>query len=264
MARTGINWRRLLVGFILTTVATAISLMIVTRLLQTHTRRLVEQLLSDASQLAVSHSTAAEVQTMLQRWAKYRDPTEDSCSKDRCEYLITVSDPLADFASRGGEVRYRITSLVARGLHAHMAVARVDLAVAHGVLDKSSRSLSTDVPEGLGPPCTFSKESCSNYLAYSSGEYSLVAYVDEVEQLPTWIAGSKPAHLSYVVLKPDGCEGCLGIDAFFTPEISREDKRRLLNFNLACITTWSTCTVEEDIAPELARQYLADGNTLQH
>lgn len=58
--------------------------------------------------------------------------------------------------------------------------------------------------------------------------------------------------------RPGGCEICVEGWAKFTPYTAPADIRRLLQFDLSCLTRWHPCLTQSDIMPAAWAQYEAE------
>ncbi len=59
----------------------------------------------------------------------------------------------------------------------------------------------------------------------------------------------------YVIGGPGGCTGCVEGDVLFTPHTAGEDVRRLMDFDLSCLTRRIPCSTQADILPSAWAQY---------
>ena len=129
----------------------------------------------------------------------------------------------------------------------------------HGILTQADVSLWTEVPKGAGPPCDPAVIDCSHYVSYASGEYALVVLVmQQVTRFRPYQDDNETGHPTYLIIKPAGCEICLGINAQYHPTADRKVVERLLNINFSCITRWKPCTEEKDIVPDMWMEYVAE------
>lgn len=65
-------------------------------------------------------------------------------------------------------------------------------------------------------------------------------------------------HPDYAIGRPGGCEICVWGWVKFTPYAAPTDIRRLMQFDLSCLTRWHPCLDQNDIMPAAWAQYLAE------
>lgn len=97
-------------------------------------------------------------------------------------------------------------------------------------------------------------------MQYASGSYTLMAKAVSSRALRVRCCSwpLPPPHPTYVLTVPDGCEGCVALEAEFEPEASAEVKRELTGFNFDCMTRWTPCAREVDVMPEAGKQEEAE------
>ena len=65
-------------------------------------------------------------------------------------------------------------------------------------------------------------------------------------------------HPNYTIGAPDGCEICIFGWVYFTPYADRADIRRLMQFDLSCLTRFHQCLTQADLMPLAWSQYQAE------
>ncbi len=92
-------------------------------------------------------------------------------------------------------------------------------------------------------------------------DYELIGRVWSVSRFHHHSSNTVPAelqrHPDYMIGKPGGCDGpCVEGHVLFTPYIPSEDLRRLMHFDLTCLTRWrSPCRTQADIMPFAWAEY---------
>lgn len=87
--------------------------------------------------------------------------------------------------------------------------------------------------------------------------YQLQAQSYSIPRLPHWRTyywSRRRFHPEYVIGGPNGCTGCLRIEAMFTQYASPADVARLMDINLSCLTRWNPCRTKADIMPAAMSQ----------
>jgi hypothetical protein len=82
--------------------------------------------------------------------------------------------------------------------------------------------------------------------------------IGEANSQSRFIPGFEPQlqlHPNFVVGRPGGCKPCLMVYARFTPYAAPADVRRLMQFDLSCLTRWRPCREQADIMPVAWSQY---------
>jgi hypothetical protein len=216
-------------------------------------RHRAELLIADLKPLQVNKSTWADAERIRSKWSAWRMDSgqPEPCSAERCQFGIRLLDGIAKrrFDKFGFAI---IPPAVMRPFFWHGAMVMASVTVKNGLVTDIYASLWTYVPKGDGPGPKPSDP--PGYVTYDSGEYTLTVFTRFSPGWPSyqysllWPA-PPPSQLDYVVAKPSGCEGCLGIYTEFAPTASQADIARLDKFNLDCMTRWTPCTVERDIYP---------------
>jgi len=65
-------------------------------------------------------------------------------------------------------------------------------------------------------------------------------------------------HPNYLAYQPGGCSGCRAYYVELTPQASREEWQRALNFNYSCVRKFAACKLPEQLMPAVARQMELD------
>jgi hypothetical protein len=212
-------------------------------------RRRTEKLIGEMYQLKVGQTTLKDAQGLVERWSKWKTSYGPDCERDRCEYSFVVDDSFghtAEWLCGGGWVRTRMMFRMANLLHAHLPSATLDIQFDKQILTNARIRVTTHVPKDV-PPGANAEE----YFPLFSADYELLVHVQQRLKLDEFyrFREKHPGH--FVARPPDGCEGCVGIDAFYSPEATHQELERLLAFNLSCMTKWKPCEVQNDIAPVL-------------
>jgi hypothetical protein len=215
------------------------------------TRKRAERLLAEMSALKVGQSTWSDLVRIQTRWGAWGS-YEGKCEAKSCEYHVEIMD-------MGAHPDLR--SVIAWAGHSHMATAELRISVEDGIVRGSYFQLMVIVPSGYGPRWEADEMKRNNMTPYSTtGMYTLIARTGSsgvIEHLCcNW--PDRVPHPDYVLSRPGGCEGCLAIWNHYVPSASADEKAKVLDFNLSCITRWRPCTDEEDIMPAVGNDFRAE------
>jgi hypothetical protein len=264
MALDGLRGARLVRGARITVVVTIVcyaALLLFVQVNERVVRRRAERLLSEMRAIEVGGSTWQDLHGIQTRWGAYGH-SEGECVPKQCEYLVEVND----LARMPGVLRFvpwwALRAFAFLG-HSHLPEATLRVHVDDGVIRKATYGLMTHVPKGYGPRWEREEPQGDGYVPYSSGSYELIARASShspIEHLCCYWPESVP-HPEYTLWKPGGCENCLAIFADFEPQAKPATKERLMNFNFSCFTRWTPCASEEDIMPDVGREYIESRGT---
>ena len=97
-------------------------------------------------------------------------------------------------------------------------------------------------------------------------EYTLIASAQSVLRFSFYETGlynpQLALHPDYAIGRPGGCEVCVMGWVKFTPYAAPADVRRLMQFDLSCLSRWHPCLDQHDIMPDAWTQYLAEGERM--
>jgi hypothetical protein len=211
-------------------------------------RARAELLLSDIRSLELRKSNWSDAQKILARWGAWGH-YDGSCNSQRCDYWFQLGDffythqrfvPNAPWARRAYDF-----------LGGRIGLIRANVLVMDGLVWGKGFRLYVEVtPEGGPNP------------AFAGNGYGLIGYSESVSRFAAGFESPLlELHPHYLVGTPSGCTGCLAVYARFTPFADPTDVNRLMDFNLACLTTRKPCREKGDIMPSAWRQYLAEAKT---
>jgi hypothetical protein len=136
-----------------------------------------------------------------------------------------------------------------------------DITIQDEVVASFRISIWAGVPKGYGPGWRFGGTAPAGYVPFDGGSYTLIASFESGTQFKgypiPWLELVRP-HPTYDVIEPSGCEICIAIHLLAAPGVSVKSLNGLGEFNMKCLTGWSYCTQEADIAPRLWQVYLDD------
>jgi hypothetical protein len=93
--------------------------------------------------------------------------------------------------------------------------------------------------------------------------YVLIAEAKTVAFFPTQtdISSGLKKHIFYRIGRPSACSDCVLGYVQFTPYADPADVRRLMQFDLSCLTSWHRCKMQKDIMPAAWAEYLVEHPT---
>jgi hypothetical protein len=212
-------------------------------------RHRAQLLLTEMRGLTVGKSNWQDLRGIRERWGKWgRD--EGICTPKSCEYWIEVDDTAQ---------RPRVYGVLLWVGRARFANAGLVIRMRDGILQTASYSLWVAVPKGDGPRWEAQRVKEDRMEPYSTQAvgYALIARATQTATLPELCCyeQGKRDHPQYVLSRPGGCGGCLAIWTDYTALASKRDQYRMTDFNFACMTRWRPCRDEEDIMPDVGREY---------
>jgi len=238
--------RRILIGVVLfsllSVATTAAAIHIEQRLLRTR----AEHLLEDIRSLELRRSTWADAQRVFNRWGAW-GRYDGSCVSSSCDYEMAFADTLWNHP---GFIPNAIWARRAWGyLGGRRSLVAAHVLVADGLVLGKGFTVFVEVPPEGGPNAPF--------CGYG---YTLIGSSETVSRTFV-LVGSLPQlalHPEYAVTTPGGCTGCLKVNVRFTPSADPSDVNRLMDFNIACLTSREPCRERDDIMPSAWKQYLAE------
>lgn len=205
-------------------------------------RHRAEDLLADIRQLNLREATYDDAQTILQRWGPWGH-LDGTCSRERCDFNIELSDFAYRHQQFFGAHHWILRAYTLVG--GRPAQIRASLTVRNGLVWGKSYAAYIEVP-----PTSFFDE-CGYTLIGESGSRSRF--------VPGF--GPGPLHPYYLVGRPGGCKICVMVYARFTPYAGTSDVRRLMQFDLSCLTRWHPCREQGDIMPVAWSEYLRESSS---
>lgn len=227
---------------LLSAATAAAAIQVEQRLLRARTERLLE----DIRNLELRRSTWADAQRIYTRWGAWGH-YDGSCVASNCNYRVTFVDI---FAAHSASIPD--TSTIRRVLDlfgVRMTLVAAQVVVSDSLVMGKGFMMGVDVPPDDRPNHPF-----------SGYRYSLIGRAETVSDTFR-LGGSlreRSLHPEYAVTSPSACTGCIASFVRFTPLANPADVQRLMDFNLACMTSYKPCREQEDIMPSAWRQHLAE------
>lgn len=237
-------------------------------------RHRAELLLNQIQSLELSKTPWPEARTSLSLWAaksKFYEP----CDEHQCALQISLDEFVFHFVTTtlvfvhlDDYIRWRLKLPDATVPFALFEAVALRLYMALGG-QPASVSATVGMTNGIVSSKAFEvktvvypRYSLLAFLGVRGGPDFLLGGAYTVSQISTSVSGwcerQFTLHPSYMICGPDGCEGCVAGWAHFTPETNPADIRRLMDFNLSCLTRILPCRTQLDIMPRAWAQYLAE------
>jgi hypothetical protein len=241
-------------------------------------RRRAQLLLSEVQSLKLGKTPWRDTQAQFQHWGGNRS-FDDACSEHVCSVRITldefvlayVSGPNV-FAALDNYIRWRLRlqpnfrsfeNALFSFARAYMRLggrpARVvaNVGMRDGVVSSEEIAVFIETYAKNGPWASSDRGAVEYTLiadAYSVPTFDLY----ETHQIDPQLA----LHPDYAIGRPGGCEICVEGWVKFTAKASSGDIKRLMGFDLSCLTRWHSCLTQSDIMPAAWAQYLAERTRL--
>jgi hypothetical protein len=241
-------------------------------------RRRAAKLLSEVQAIELRKTTWQETQSKFQEWGAKRD-FDAPCNEHKCALRITLNDFVSGillsrniFFRLDDYFRWRLKRTYSTGpfehalfsmLRAYMRVGghpawiAVGIGMREGIVWHKDISINIETPASNGP-----------WTSSDGGpvEYTLIASAQSVSRFSFYeTALHNPQlafHPDYLIGRPGGCEICVAGWVKFTPYVAPTDVRRLMQFDLSCLTRWHPCLDQNDIMPSVWSQHLAEGERM--
>jgi hypothetical protein len=215
-------------------------------------QRQAERLMADVQALKLRQSNWLEAERLISRWGKYGH-YEGHCDASFCRYSIGLNSPGMALGNAGfwRHLDNHFVRLTAPFIFAYsggrLATLLTTIVVQDSVVLRKSAVFIYDVPS----------------TSSGSSGYSLIATSRATSRLTSggWpLIGSEQLaeHPFYAFTRPGGCSFCLMVNVTFTPDTPGPEMRRLITFDLSCITRLRACRNLEDIYPAAENWHLYD------
>jgi hypothetical protein len=215
-------------------------------------QRQAERLMADVQALKLRQSNWLEAERLISRWGKYGH-YEGHCDASFCRYSIGLNSPGMALGNAGfwRHLDNHFVRLTAPFIFAYsggrLATLLTTIVVQDSVVLRKSAVFIYDVPS----------------TSSGSSGYSLIATSRATSRLTSggWpLIGSEQLaeHPFYAFTTPGGCSFCLMVNVTFTPDTPGPEMRRLITFDLSCITRLRACRNLEDIYPAAENWHLYD------
>lgn len=98
---------------------------------------------------------------------------------------------------------------------------------------------------------------------FDGWDYGLIGSVETIPRFETQtnIDSSLNGHIDYEIGQPGGCEICVMGWVKFTPYADDVDIKRLMQFDLSCLTRSRSCEKQMDLMPTAWAQHLAESSS---
>jgi hypothetical protein len=236
---TMLRLTRYLVVFLVAGVVAAICLIHTRQWLLRHR---AEQLLANIQSITLRQTQFDSIKPLLRRWERFGE-YEGNCSEKHCKFKVTLLNGMFNLPDWLGYLVARLGGRSARVI--------AGFEVIDGIVWAKYFDVDVQMPPLRG----------EDGKLFST---SLLGIAESRSQFfPPHYWGSILLHSNYVIGRPGGCEGCVEAYVYFTPYADPQDTRRLMQFNLGCLTRWRACQDETDIMPVAWTQYSEERSKLE-
>ncbi|HLJ13716.1 MAG TPA: hypothetical protein VKV15_04410 [Bryobacteraceae bacterium] len=234
-------------------------------------RRRAKRLLGELQALELRKTPWPDALQQFQHWgraAKLQVP----CNQHQCSFNITLVEYAYTLASHTGflphlddYLRWRFKLSYDYG-----PFDRAESAILHGYMMAGGRPSIVIATLGMRDGIVWSKGFSVGIQTYwhdlpdaeSKGwfDFALEAESHSVSRFARYSAEGPQVllHPDYEIGRPGGCLGCVEGWALFTPYADPATVRRLMEFDLSCLTRIRPCLTQRDIMPVVWRQYLEE------
>ena len=210
-----------------------------------------ERLLRDFQAIELHKTFWAQAQVLMWRWGAWGH-YDGECTERNCWYSITLDDPVWEvfrsvpewvrdgLRDSGAISAYQL--LGGRGIH-----MSADFIVQDGTIRRTTLGVELEVPPHVQ---SWNDDYGYTLIAYAQSRSSLNSEVGLARG--HWILGGDEQlaeHPYYKGGRPGGCEGCMEAEVTYSVTTPQAEIRRLIDFDLSCITRWWPCTRVEQLMP---------------
>ena len=205
-------------------------------------RHRAEQLLANIQTITLRQTQFDTVKPLLRRWERFGE-YEGNCSEKHCKFKVTLQDEMFNLPDW---LRHSVARLGGRAARVIAGFEVID-----GIVWAKYFDVAVEMPPFRG----------EDGKLFST---TLLGSAESRSQFfPPQYWGSILLHSNYVIGRPGGCEGCVLAYVYFTPYADPQDIRRLMQFNLGCLTRWRACQDQADIMPVAWTQYSQERSKLE-
>jgi hypothetical protein len=255
---------RIVRGLVLGACCGYVALLAVVQVGQRVVRHRAERMMGDIAALEVGKSKFSDLQTIQHRWGRWGH-YDGECSARHCQYSVRMEDWFGQVVSWGSQFfpqhENDLMSVAMRVTHGHLPAVLADVAVKDGLVSSFSAAVWVAVPTGHSVAVNKRVGGAASDEDSWPGPYTLMASYMSGWSAPTyptdWPEPDPPAR-GHTIWKPTGCENCLAIHIQPMDGQSVRSLGHVAEINFDCITQWSFCRVEENIAPNAWKEYLQD------
>lgn len=182
------------------------------------------------------------VRPLLRRWERFGE-YEGDCSEKHCKFKVILQNGMFNLPDW---LRHSAARLSGRAVRVIAGFEVID-----GIVWAKYFDVEMEMPPFRG----------EDGKLFST---TLIGIAESRSQFfPPHYWGSILLHSNYVINRPGGCEGCVLAYVYFTPYADPQDVRRLMQFNLGCLTRWRACQDQADIMPVAWTQYSEEQSRLE-
>ena len=215
-----------------------------------------ERLLGDMQSVELRKTTFAEAQRMFQKWG-VTVGEQDKCDGNNCTLMVDLSGFIVPHVVP--HLGPRAALIVERGrllVGTRLALIRAWVRIRRGVVWDKGVSVFVEAPP----------ENHRDRMLWGGASTVSRFYTSTVER-PEVAMQDTLIHSDYLVGQgmryanedtPQFLVEVPAIWAEFTPYADPADVRRLMQFNLACLTSWRSCRTGAELMPAAWAQYLED------
>jgi len=171
------------------------------------------------------------------------------CDNESCEYSIQLESPLGSQALIRVLQRFHIPTdrlfHTLLRLGARPALVNAQIKIRNGIAWGKSMMVVIAMPGGRD----------------NQGRWCDYELIGRVQSIPAfhhryYRDAEFLLHTDYEIGRPGGCTACVEGHVWFTPYAAVGDVRRLMDFDLSCMTRWrNICRTQSDILPSAWAQY---------
>jgi hypothetical protein len=232
-------------------------------------RSRAELLFSEIQSLESGKTPWLEAKRKLDHWARISN-VSNKCDSSECSVQITLVEPVYGFLSRSlvfvhldDDLRWLLRLSYDQG-----PFVRIVSTLSKGYMAIGGRPAKTTAAVGMRDGFVTSIAFWVNIETYWHDipkadskrwfEYTLIGGIQSIPRLDygkTLDGEQFTRHPKYLISRPGGCEGCVEGYINFTADADPADIRRLMKFDLSCLTRIRPCLDQSDIMPVAWAQY---------
>lgn len=256
--------RRALLALLLSLSALLCLTLVASQVEQHIFRRSAERLLAEIQSLELRTTPWHEAQGQFQHWGT-NERYDDECNEQQCSLKITLIEPAYNFiwtsllfVHLDDYLRWRLKLSYDTG-----PFVRVEMGLLKAYMVTGGRPAKVIATVGMRDGTVWSKGFQASIETYWHVD-EFIALISNVESIPQFDPSAPDhndpqltLHPSYVINRVRGCCDDIGY-VRFTPQANPDDVRRLMQFDLSCLTRMRPCVNQSDMLPAAWAQYLAE------
>jgi hypothetical protein len=261
--------KKSLLGAILTLSAVVLLVFLASQVEQNIFRRRAELLLTQIQSLELGKTPWSQAKGQLTTWGA-ESTFDDKCNEGECLVDIRLVEPVYGFIYRNAffmkvddYLRGRLKLSFDTG-----PVVRLELALLRGYMLMGGRPARIVASVGMRDGLIWSKGYSAEIQTYwhgTPGPWDNFALIAVVRSVPSFdfsdmshLDPQLTLHPGYRIWRPGGCCDFLQGNVQFTPLANPNDIRRLMEFDLSCLTRLRPCTSLSEVMPAAWKQYLTE------